>query len=723
MALADSLNRGADEIDEEQRRLAFDEAEAAADHLDALNDLRLRLLGCLSARRAAEIRGLGPEGREALRGELEHLQLMASWRRVAEVPVLRRWLGQLSDPVLLAEAFARGLALLVLLVLARFLVRRAGSWLRLLRAVIVRRTKAQLVARSALLIIDMLSAVASEAIALAAVLVAGELIAPALDRPVLGVLWIFVVDFSLYRLAIRAFHGVIGWLAWSPLGALSEQHSARVFASVRLVGLYAFVVHVVLVLSETVLGRGLLYDIVLRVSWLGGVPLAVLLMRWWRQDITDAYLRVSPDGVLARAVKGSRERSYAFVVALLAFVVVFFRWLGAAVRRFVMRFDQTRKALAYVFRRRLERRADEKGEGADGASGQGLPPELRALFAPEPVTGEPFKLERFPRLEYLEAELNTWREHEDHLGAWLVVGRTGLGKTSWLNAAVARAGALPVVRIELTARLATGAELVRALAGAAQVQAASVDELVAALDAGRRRMIVIDDLQNLVLRAPGRLAPWDALTQVMQRTGARIFWLGAFAYQSFHYLEWARHGAGAFRTVVRLRPWSEAGIQQLLEARTAGSGWTVSYDDLLVAGPSAAFEAGEVVQTAQEFTRLIWDYADGSPRVALDCWEKSLVPDGPGRLKVRLFPRPGEAVLEDLDEVGRFTLGAVVWHENIEAREAALALQLPEAACRDALERLVEHGVLERRDGRSRVTVWWWPVVTRYLVRQHLVLS
>lgn len=720
--LVATINAQAAALERDERLLDFDATASSAEHVAALNDVRLSLLPVLTRERRDELLGLGPAGREQFLRELDQLSVSAAWRRRAEGPIIVRWLKGLADPFALAELIVRVLAFVALVLVARFLSGRLPGWLRLSRTLVVRQVRQPVLARWLLTVLDGVASIAPELVLLAVVLLVGGLAEPVLDRPFLLVPYAIAVDYAIYRLVIRAVHRLIGWLAWTPLGALSEEKSARVLRSVRLVGRYAFGLHVFLVVSETILGRGYLYSVASRFGWLGALPLAWVLMRWWKQDIGDAYLRLQPVGTLAGLVRRSRDKSYGFLVGAVALFFVFLAWVGRAARGFVLRFDQTRKALAYVFRKRLERRAGERGEGQEEVAPPTIPPEVLELFRPTPVDGEGFVIDRFPELDDFGEALAEWREREDLLGAWLIVGRTGFGKTSWLNAAAARVQGLPIVRIDLAERHVHAQALVATLASALGVEARTPPELAAALARGPGRLVLLDELQNLMLRGMGGLEPWDALTEVMRQAGPRVFWLGTIAYQPFQYLEWARRGVGSFRHVVRLKRWSEQEINHLLEARTAASGWQVSYQDLLVAQDVGRSDGAHVVQTAQEFTRLIWDYAEGSPRVALDCWARSLSYDGPKRLKVRLFTRPRDAVLEGLDESGRFALGAVAWHENVTADEAATSLGLPLARCHDGLRRLAEAGVVsEATTGRYRVTVPWWPVVNRYLIRKHLI--
>ncbi|HVY46652.1 MAG TPA: hypothetical protein VHB21_12275, partial [Minicystis sp.] len=286
---------------------------------------------------------------------------------------------------------------------------------------------------------------------------------------------------------------------------------------------------------------------------------------------------------------------------------------------------------------------------------------------------------------------------------------------------------LPHVRLTLERRDVRPEAPVEALAerlGAPANARRDVDALASFLRAGERRLVLVDGLEQWFLRDVGGLAAWDTLQRLVEAVGDRIFWVGAFSHHAHEYLRWTRGRTPAFRDVVHLPAWSEGDIGALLQARMDAAGFSVVYDDLLV-GPVEGVEAeAQLVGTARDYNRLLWDYAEGSPRAALAFWLRSLVPDGERTVRVRLFKSPDPALLEGLPEAEKFVLACAVWHERLTAVDAARALHLSPAACGDALARLAEHGVLyHARDDAFAVSYGFWPTVIRYLKRKHLVES
>jgi hypothetical protein len=189
----------------------------------------------------------------------------------------------------------------------------------------------------------------------------------------------------------------------------------------------------------------------------------------------------------------------------------------------------------------------------------------------------------------------------------------------------------------------------------------------------------------------------------------------------YEYLAWAGRGTDVFRDRVELGPWSEEDIAALIRGRMEAAGYEVAYDDLLLERMDGVEGNAQTVNTARQYLRLVWDYADGCPRVALHFWAASLMPDGEKRVRVRLFQRPDPDRLEALVEHDKFLLASIVWHGELTPEHAARSLRFPETRCRDGLARMREDGILEEHEGRLRVTTEWLAAVLRYLNRKHLI--
>jgi hypothetical protein len=332
-------------------------------------------------------------------------------------------------------------------------------------------------------------------------------------------------------------------------------------------------------------------------------------------------------------------------------------------------------------------------------------------------------VDRFPGLDVLRERFDAWRR-DGGVGATLVVGKAGFGKTTWLHAAARSFSGMPVVKLSLVKRSTDPAhvreELARA-AGLPEAASESTESLSQALANGPQRVMWIDDLHAWFVRRPGGLEGLHELERVMLAVGERVYWLASIAHHPYGFVSWINRGPSAFRQVVWLTPWTEGEIQRLLSKRMAQSGFSVSYEELVIDQLEGVDADQQILSTARDYNRLVWDYSDGSPRAAVDVWRASLVPHDASTLTVRLFRGPSASDLEALGDAGRFALGGMAWHGRIGPSELAASLRLSHNAVRVELDRLCELGVLMKCGDDLGVSVSWWPVVMRYLKRKHLL--
>ncbi|XYI02974.1 hypothetical protein ACMHYB_25755 [Sorangium sp. So ce1128] len=715
-ALRRALSDEADALDIEARRAARERAEEALGAEEALDGARELLLARLRDARRDEALGVDREGMDQLRAELWHIAARARWYGLRRDSALVDARAALRDPFYMAATIARGGLLLAVILAALLLARRRQRLLDGAQAALGRVLHRPRLLRGVGRAHAALSAVSGELLFLAALAGVHAALGPTAAR-VRGIElgYSLLLWYALYRLALAAGRHLVASREATPGAAIG----AKLLRSLQTVARYALAVQLLLALAEGVAGRGYLHHAVGRAAWVGAIPLALLLMRRWRDDICEAYLRLQDTGPLAEAVRATRRRWYGFFVAIAAFVGLALAALSRTARRFLLGFESSHRVLAFMFRRRIERR---KGAPAAAESTSALPEELLACLPEQPIEDPARGLDHYPGLDRFEGLLATWRDSAQG-GSLLLVGGAGSGKTSWLRAAEHKAGEIPCQRIALRQRLLTEGDVVAVLGAALDAPRGAREgagALAAWLRAQPRRLFIVDDLEHLFLRGLDTWGAWEAFLEIVEHSTPRMFWLCAIAEHPYRYLLFARGGAIVFRTIEQLAPWPEPKLGELLGGRLRASGFTLSFDDLLV-DEDAADQQAYASATERDYNRLIWDYAQGSPRVALHYWLRSLSPAGDRRLRVQLFRGPSGDDLEALGELERFVLASVVWHDSLTTEEASISLGFPRLPCENALSKLVDLGVIDNLGGRHRVTTRWQSAVTTFLLRKHLI--
>jgi hypothetical protein len=485
------------------------------------------------------------------------------------------------------------------------------------------------------------------------------------------------------------------------------------------------VVSIYLILAQALLGRGALYGIARDVATFGGLVVAWRLIRAWRSEVTQAYLSYSPTGRLAELVHKSQDQSYGLVLAAAAFVFVAARGLWTWFSDVALGFEQTRKALAYLFRRQLERQSRHHTEVIKPSA---LPDALMAALSEEPADVE-LSIEHFPKLNEIVKQAIALNDG-GHGGLVALTGDRGAGKTTWLMALQRHLpNDMACVYHSLDERNYHADSTCRLLCRVLGIaETIDPEQIIAQLHAQRPQVVLLDLGQNLMLRSVGGLAGYDLFVRIAQATVSRVLWIIAFASWPFEYLQRIHPNRDIYDQHLVLSPWSDLRIGELIDARMELAGFTADYDsllndDALTPSPTPLANDEDAERIADRYHRLVWDYADGNPRLALHFFRLSLSWRGDKRVEVHLFPMPPMSALEDFATRTHYVLACLVQHENLTAVEAATSLCFAVNECQRALYLLHERGFLTVSNSqRYRVSTHWNRAVLRFLQRKKLLV-
>lgn len=486
--------------------------------------------------------------------------------------------------------------------------------------------------------------------------------------------------------------------------------------ALRLVGRVVVLFGLALSLSARLTGEGTVYHWVWRGALYAALPVTLVLVYWYKPHIFHRLGQRRKQSGLSGWVHDHKKGWLSFPAALVGAVYLLLRGTTRVVRAWVGGFELSRRALAYWFRRELTKKVDEQTARL-GAEPLGT--EKRETLDPERVAAQLIgDIADDPQVARMIACIDA-----PSGGVFAVVGERGSGKSTLLRRIVASCHA------ELVACPFSGQALLLELRQRLALPDDATEQTIS--DCINRRTsdtaILIDDAQHLVRPCIGGLDDFDALVKLARESSATTCtWVFALDTVIWQLIQRARGAKPLFDDVLMLRAWSEEEIAQLLTHRSSLAAIAPRFDKLLTDLPEDADDVDRqdaLVRAETNYYRLLWDYADGNPAVALHFWRESLGSDAAGSDWVHLFKPPSTADIERLPDEAVFVLRAVVQLERAAVDDIIKATMLSSAVVHNALRYALARGYVEVADGRYRLAWQWFRAVTNFLTRRHLLVG
>ena len=631
---------------------------------------------------------------------------------IDEVPQMAR------DLFRVGAALARLVLVALVLAAALWARRRWRGWLERLRTTTFRSLTSVAGKRRAQRVFRWCETIGPWVLFLITIAVLRWALGPAAAITEINAVLTVLTIFGAYRLAIDVVATMFVNIAVHYGLDATDTRRAMLLRSVRLVLRVATILVVIRLVSGE-MGQGFLGTLVTKFAWV--IVLAAVLVELfrWRGVMIETFLKLQPTGRLADTLRDTRSRWYGAFLAPAAFAWLAGRGAATVVREFALGFEQTQKALAFLFRQRVQRQAEKQGY-AEGDVGE-LPEELVETFGEEAIEAGPLVVANFPGMEELHEILTTWRDTGSR-GSYLLTGERGIGKTTWLNQI--RRKDLEIQRIILGHRVTDAADLCSRLSELLEVDAGpnpGPRELGRALYSGPKRVVVLDMAQHLFLANVGGYDAFSAFATLVNRTCNNVFWLCSMSAYAWRHLRAVRPDATVFRTRRHLVGWSDEQITALIRARCATSGVRFNYGDLVVDRLEGVSVRSRLIESEEGYSRLLWDYSDGNPRAALHFFLRSLDPDRGKSVRVRLFKAPDIELLEDGGQDGLFVLAAIVTHESICLDDLVEVTRFDRVQSFIHIDRLLEFGAITLDNEMYRVSTTWHRAAVRLLRRRNLL--
>lgn len=482
-----------------------------------------------------------------------------------------------------------------------------------------------------------------------------------------------------------------------------EGFSEKADKTIRQIGLFFFIAFSVLYISEYSADQGIVYGIVKSVIQVFGLIVCCLAAAKWRDFIVSVGEKSLADVIQPYTVAICRRKFLGLFWCFPTLIVLGVASVLRSIWRMLSRWEVSKRFIARLYRKKIE----STGQNKLPLIEQEVPEDYQKLFTTLEGSEKPYELmvpANASAYKRVREELDGWIEGTEEEHSIAIIGEKGIGKSTFLDRIEEQYGEVDVVRMSVPAKTTSPEALRDFLKEALGIEKESslARSLVDISKNGtKKKLILVDEAHNLFLSKIGGFSGLQEFINLVNLKTENIFWVSVFNEYAWAYIRGVYGKAQYFRTEVYLKNWNDDEIGELIRNRHGRSPYQLSFEKIL--GMSAeSMDEEEEAQAENQFYRLLWEQADGNPRVALQLWKKCLSLKGAlsQNLVVGLPERKSSEKVRSLTDDSWFVLASIARHDNLSRQEIADVTSLTVPVVSHALKICLESEIVYKAKGR-----------------------
>ncbi|WP_421762674.1 hypothetical protein [Ekhidna sp.] len=228
------------------------------------------------------------------------------------------------------------------------------------------------------------------------------------------------------------------------------------------------------------------------------------------------------------------------------------------------------------------------------------------------------------------------------------------------------------------------------------------DQVVDYLNNGPKRVIILEDLQNLYLRKIGGFMALQLLFQLISRTHNNIFWITTTTIYSWRYLCKAIQINEFFSYVIEMGDLTEEQIVNIIWKRNRISGYNIKFEANKEFQEDKKFlqldEKGQQQLLKDAFFTSLNSFAKSNVSLALIFWLLSTKNVDKNTITIGSFKSPDLNFISVLSMEKVYTLHALIQHDGLTEGQLQEILHLPTSKARLNLLALLQDGIITRKE-------------------------
>lgn len=330
-----------------------------------------------------------------------------------------------------------------------------------------------------------------------------------------------------------------------------------------------------------------------------------------------------------------------------------------------------------------------------------LPFVYQRLFQLTPTNETRFFVNREKELSELNQAWGNWQK--DRFITVALIGDKGSGVSSLLNHFLTETHmAIPVVRTTLNHKVFTLAQYLDFFNELFQPDEpfTSNEVLIAWLNQGESRVVVIENLQHLYLKQVNGFDNLQRLFELMSNTMKKVFWMGVFTTYTWAYLDKTLYISNYFTHEVFVQPMSATAIEEIITRRNKISGFRLHF----IPDPETRERKDFVAMEEREQQRILRQQlfrklsrlSYGNISLAQLYWLRLTREVHAHSIDIGFVKEIDFTFIKDLKAEELFVLQTMVLHDGLELADFCSVMGKSEAAAKNQLIPMLEKGFLIR---------------------------
>ncbi|WNB17041.1 hypothetical protein [Marivirga arenosa] len=346
----------------------------------------------------------------------------------------------------------------------------------------------------------------------------------------------------------------------------------------------------------------------------------------------------------------------------------------------------------------------------------GLPLIYRKLYAIEPLTDMVLFEGREKEIKRISTAYAAWQEGK--FAAVLLTAEKWSGMTSLINYSVKniKFNIIPL-RIELKINDPEPQTLFKILSEKLEENLTDKESIIEFLNTGKKRIIIIENLQKLFLREMHGQKSLIDFIDIMTATQKNVFWIGSISIYTFNYLEKSLKMSAFFSYHIPLEPLSDDEISKLIIKRNRISGFKIQFEksekDINDKKYNKLDEKEKQDHLKERFFKDLNNFAKSNISMALMFWLLSTKKVDDQNIIIKNFKKPDFSFLSSIKMDRVFVLQALIMHDGLFQGQLAKVLSYDITKTKFLLIELLEDGVLQEKEGQFFVN----PIIYRNTVQ------